>query len=649
MNPRQYWFTEDAATVAQHLDRVHGSWMKWSSNPVVQAWVRNTISYYSNVLEPASWETSLTYEGEQGELVKMLVPEARQLVRQFVSLITKQRLAFQAVAMSRGSDVAQETRLGNGLGNQIVEDQRLDSKGERLAELACVLGVSYMKSTWRSDRGSPQVAQGEGVLYNGDLEMTVLSPFDVFFDYQIEEWDQLDWVEVRTMKSRWSLIAQFPDLESEILALPTTREWNGPQTSSYDGVGSDDLVFCYEVFHKPTPAVPQGRMLMYSDDKTIYYDGPNKYGCIPIEQCKPEPIMGMGLGYPMFSNLLPAQEMMDHSFSAIATNQAAFAVQNVTVARGAAIGVQAINGMNFISFTPQNVPGGGKPEALQLTQSAPETFKFADLLRDRLTGLSNLNSAIRGQPPAGVTSGAAIATLTSNALEFVTSFSKAWTECLERSLMHGINAYRKFAEIPHLVRMVGKNFQAFNREFVGKDLDPIQGMKLTMSNPMLMTIAGRESIADKCLKSGLVKSMQEYFSILEGAPVQQLYQTELSENDLMQSENDALMDGQPVIALSTDDHAAHIRSHCGLLNDPAVRFNNKRVKEILNHVIEHETLAKDTDPFLLAMVRTGKMPDGGPPPPEGAMPPGPGLPPPPGGVGQPAQPATDKLNRGGEA
>jgi len=129
------------------MDRVHGSWMKWTSNPVIQAWIRNTISYYSNVLEPAAWETSLSFAGEQGELVKMLVPESRQLVRQFVSLITKQKLSFQAVAMASGSDVMQQTRLGNALANQIVEDQRLDQKAERLAELSCVLGLGSLMST----------------------------------------------------------------------------------------------------------------------------------------------------------------------------------------------------------------------------------------------------------------------------------------------------------------------------------------------------------------------------------------------------------------------------------------------------------------------------------------------------------------------
>jgi hypothetical protein len=651
----EYWFQEDAETVAEELIAIHSGWMKWSSNPVIQSWTRNLVAYYSAVLEPDAWDTSLTFEGEQGELVKMLIPEARSLTRQYVSLITKQRLAFQAIAETTGHDVTSDIRIGNSLGNQVVETQRLDTKAERLAEMAYVVGGGFLKTVWRSDKGIPRVASKEGaLLYDGDVEISVMKPWEVYYDYTIEEWDNVDWAECRTMKSRWSLIAQFPGLKDEILALPSARSESGNNTTSgFHDVGSDDLVFCYEAYHRPTPAIPQGRMLMYSDAKTIYFDGANRYETIPIEPMTPEQIIGMGFGYAPFSNMLPAQEMLDHSYSAVATNQSAFAVQNVTVARGAAISVQSINGMNFISFTPQNVPGGGKPEALQLTQSSPETFKFAEMIQDRMVALSNLNAAIRGQPPAGVTSGAAIATLTSNALEFTASFSKSWVICIEKTMQHAINAYQKFCEVPHLVYMVGKDNQTYAKKFVGGDLKSIRRMKMSITNPLLLTIAGRTDIADKMLKTGLIKTPQQYFSLLEGASPQTIYKDELSESDLLEAENDELIDGKDVIALSTDDHAAHIRSHAALLNNPSVRRDNERVETILDHILEHDRLAKETDPFLLAMVRTGKMPEGGPPQPE---PQGPQMPPGGGEMGgqpgdpasKPAQPANDMLSRGSD-
>ena len=613
MKHAEYWWKEDATTVANSLMASHRSWDNPSTNPFHRAWMRNMVAYYSAVLQPSAWETSLSFAGEQGELVEMLVPQARTLVRQFVSLITKQKLSFQCIAQSDGADVVQETRLGNSLVNQIVDQQRLDGKADRLAELAAVLGISFLKATWRTDKGKPRaVDSSDTMLYDGDLEISVLNPFDVYFDYNISEWEDLDWVEVRSLKNRWTLIAQHPELEDEIKAIPRARDYKSANLANYSSTAAeDDYIYCFEAFHKPTPALPQGRLVIYADETTIFFDGPNRYMCIPVEPCRPEPVIGYGFGYPMLSNLLPAQEMLDHSFSALATNQSAFAVQSVTVPRGAAISSDELNGMNFIQFTPQNVPGGGKPEALQLTQSSPETFKYIELLTNNMQQLSNINSALRGQPPPGVTSGTAIATLTSSALEFITSFSKAYSSCLERTMMHAVNAYRNFASVPHMIREVGKNYQASDKEFVGSDLDPIKNIKISVSNPLMQTIAGRSDLAEKLLNMGVIKDAQEYLGLINGDDPANLYKTEMSENDLITSENDALLKDGQVVALSSDDHARHCREHAGLLNDPQVRFNNKAVPVILEHIQEHIQLARDTDPFFTALVRTGKMPEGG--------------------------------------
>jgi hypothetical protein len=152
--------------------------------------------------------------------------------------------------------------------------------------------------------------------------------------------------------------------------------------------------------------------------------------------------------------------------------------------------------------------------------------------------------------------------------------------------------------------------------------------------------------------------MQEYFSILEGAPVTELYRTELSENDLISSENNDLLDGTPVRAMSGDNHPLHAREHHAIMNDPELRRRAAAgdseaetiLKNATDHILEHVELAKNTDPFFLAMIQTGKMPEMGPMPPEGGAP----MPPEGGGemgeevpgAAQPAQPSQDMLERG---
>jgi DNA-binding protein Fis len=230
-----------------------------------------------------------------------------------------------------------------------------------------------------------------------------------------------------------------------------------------------------------------------------------------------------------------------------------------------------------------------------------------------MTQLSNLNSTIRGEPPAGLTAGTAIATVTTNALEFLNSFSKSQNRCLERAMGKAFRVWRKFAQQGHSVIVEGKNGMAMSKPVTGADVNGIAGVKIQVSNPLMQTLGGRSDLADKLMQNGLVTNLKGYFRIIDGAPPSEIYGTELSEADLESAENDAMMEGKPVIALSIDDHPSHIRTHSSLLNDPDIRMSNERVAPILQHIMEHAQLAQATDPMLMAMVRTGKMPQLPPP------------------------------------
>lgn len=661
---KSYWAADlDPEVVVKHLLEGRKADGMWSSTPMTQTVVRNNIAYCSNVLQPNAFDTSLVFGGEQGELVKMFVPQARSLIRDIVTVVTKEKLAFNALAERRGTDVVQETKLGNALSNQIVDDEGMNTKGVILTEGSLVDGMYFLASTWRTDRGQIWTSNGKMPMYSGSVGIDTVSSVDMRWNWRLSDWQQVPWAERRVKRNRWDLCAQFPKFARHIQALPPADDTDVADVELRT-IDDEDMVYVYEFYHRSCPALRNGRMLFYSDPKTIYSDGVNEYcgfkgdKTIPIEPMIPERINRFLLGHPMFSNLLPAQEMLDHGFSAVATNQSAFAVQNILSPRGANLSVHDIAGMNFVSYTPQNIPGGGKPEPMQLTQSAPETFKFMDMLYSHMQQLAKVPGALRGAPPPGVTSGTAIATLTTNAIEFISSTSGAYQDCIERTMMHAINAYRRFASVKHLVFMAGRGFETTKKSFVGKDLDPITKVRLVRSNPMMQTITGRADLADRLVKNRYVKSTKDYVGILEGEPLSKLYATELSESDLIDAENELLMAGkglEEVPVLSTDDHAEHMRKHAALLNEPYVRTNSTRTKAVTDHMLKHFEEAKRADPFLTAMVRTGMMPEGGPPQPPkqpalpapGGAPVRPGLPLPGAADNQAAAPAQDLLNRGG--
>lgn len=600
------------------------------------------MAYYSPAMAPTSWDTSLIFEGEQGELVRMYAPKARTLIQRQVNLVTKQKLAAQCVSQAEGSEVIQDLHLGNSVLDQYITTERLDIKGRELCEGGLVCGSWFTETNWRTDKGEPRTRLDDNViLYTGGIDIQLKSPFDVFYDMTVQDWTMLDYVETRCTMNRWNLIAQHPDLEGYITALPSVVEAGGPNSWFDKNRGEDDdLIYVYKCYAKPSPALPAGRMIIYGDENTVFYDDENIYKCIPVEPYIPEKVLGLGFGYPQLTNLLASQEMFDNSLSAIATNQAQHAVQSVSVPRGANINVNELNGMRFVSFTPQNVPGGGKPEPLQLSQSSPDTFRFADQLSNLMQDMSSIAPTT---PPPGVTSGTAIATLAANSVEAMSGPSGSYVACIERTLEHAMNFTKMFAKVPQKVAIRGLNNKLLMKDFVGSDIAPISGVKVQLQNPLMQTIAGRIEIGEKLMQ--MPREMwPQYVSILEGEPLTQIYKGDLSQNDLIVNENELLGQGRDTPALASDDHGMHAKEHAGLLNDPAVRINGKAIQVILDHIAEHERLAKETDPFFLAMIRTGKVPDMQPPAqPQAPKGPTPNLEMP---EVQGAEPAQDLLQRG---
>lgn len=657
-----YWMQQDSDELASKLISYHGKFLASATNPIYDCWARNSYYYYSNVFESQGAASSLNFVGDQGELVQMRVPQARSLTRQLLTLITKQKLAFVSEAETTDRSVVEEMRIADAVCIDTVKDQTVDVKAEKMTEHGLVLGTGYIKTTWRTDRGSPFIVGPDGqVVFEGDNEVSIPFVSDVIFDYSVDEWDNLDWVEVRVRRNRYDLIAEFPELTTQILRLSSCKTDN--IRAMFFGMSEDDNVYVYELYHKPTPALPKGRMMFYSDPETVYLDGENLYGCIPVEQFKPEHINGVGFGFPMFSALLPAQEMFDHEMSAVATNHSAYGIHNVTAPRGAGIEVQELYGMNFVSYTPQPVPGGGKPEPLQLMQASPEAFKFMDTLLGSMQQISNVNAALRGDIGQS-TSGVAIATLTTNALEFLNSYTRAYYKCMERTMFHCINNITRFAGPDRQVRLTGKNHQTYTKRYKGDQLKAIKSIKIQSVNPLMQTIAGRLEIAKDAIKNGYIRDMSAYAKILDGEPLSTLTEVEQSQDDLISEENQMLLDGQKVLCSSADNHPQHMMKHFTVVNSQKARQDHELYSRTMDHIMEHYGLSQSTDPMLLAMVNTGRMPEapmGAPPmaPPSGG--PGSGAPSPQGGgdlgglagpesksIGAlpEAKPARDLVNRG---
>jgi len=623
----QEWFRN--VEYNRYLDKIKHSWS----------------SYHGIYYEDSH---NISFGGEQGELVNLAVNHYRNIAKHILNMVTASRPSFQARAINTDRKSLVQAQLANGLLDYYMRERRLERYIKKAVEYAIVLGSGFVKMEWNSTKGEitdfiePDPSSiveydedGEPLdedgnilkatpVYQGDVEFYTLSPFDVVFDPTKETPEQQKWAICRTFINKYDLAAKYPEYTEEILSIaPKGSNGEGRVVSITPYDDTTDIPV-YEFFHEPTEAVPEGRYLLYLDHSTVLMDTPLPYPQIPLYRIAPSDILGTPYGYTEMWDLLPIQDTINSLYSTIATNQNAFGVQNILNPMGNGLKVnQMEGGLNFLEYTPMpQIPGGGKPEPLNLTNTPAEIFNFIPTLIKDMETISGVNSVARGNPEASLKSGNALALVQSQALQFMSGLQQSYIQMLEDVGTGLIGILKQFADAPRVVAIAGLNNATKVEEFKAEDLSEVSRVVVDVGNALMQTTAGRAQVAENLLQMMPDKmSPEKYLMVLNTGNLDTLTDGIMDELQTIIGENEALVKGDVIIALATDHHSMHIREHRDVLSDQKLRQDVELVDRTLAHIQEHILLLQNTDPNLLAIIGEQPLaPAGGTP--IGQQPPG---------------------------
>lgn len=579
----------------------------------------------------------IKFGGEQGELVHLNVNHFRNLARHMLVMITSNRPVFKARAINTDARSMSQAYLADGILDYYMREKHLEDVLKDSVEMAIVLGAAFVKMEWNATAGEPFDADpdtGE-VTYEGEIEFTKVSPFDVVFDGTKDTWDQ-DWVMCRSSRNRYDLVAKYPEYEEQILGLPTKDVSMGLSTSVFSNDETDD-VYIYEFYHRRSEAVPGGRYMLFLDRDIVLLDTKLPYRQVPVFRISASDIMGTPYGYSPMFDVFPIQEGINSLYSTIMTNQNANGVQNIWIQPGSDINVESLGGgMNVIESQT-------KPEPLQLTATPKEVFDFLSTLIQSAETISGVNSVARGNPEASLKSGTALALVQSMSLQFISGLQQSYVRLMEDVGTALISILKDFAMTPKTVALVGKNNRPLLKEFTGESVSAINRVIVDVGNPLANSTAGKVQMAEQMLQMGIIKNPQQYFQVMSTGRLDAAYEDEMDELLLIKRENEMLMDGESPIVSPLDKHNEHIMEHRAVLADPDLRTNPDLVRIVLEHIQGHIDALRNTDPALLQMIGQTPLPPPGvdpnsPPPnapPHGEGPPpgqeGDGMAPPPSG------------------
>lgn len=574
-----------------------------------EAWSAYHGAYYTD----AGSGHRITFSGEQGELVNLPVNHYRNICRHILTMVTASRPTMEARATNTDYKSLVQTKLANGLLDYYMREKRLEDFLYRAIEYAIVFGSGYIKMEWNATSGEiyDYNEETDTPIYEGDVKFSNLSPFDVVFDSTKEDSSQHDWVLCRSFKNRFDLAAKYPENAEDILRMETKDQM---QRNDFNNIFYDetDDIAVYEFYHKRTESMPEGRYVLFVDSEIVLADASMPYRELPIYRVAPADILGTPHGYSDTFDILPIQDALNSMYSAILSNQNAFAVQNVLSPRGADVDIEQISSsLNFIEYNPI---GGAKPEALNLLKTAPETYEFINMLERTIETISGVNSVSRGNPESSLQSGNALALVQSMALQFVSGLQQSYVKMIEDVGTGLINMLKDFAAVPRVAMIVGESNRSYMREFSGDDLSSVNRVIVDVGNPLAKTTAGRVQMAEQLLQMGLIKTPEHYITIINTGKLETMTEGIDKQLLLTKAENEKMLGGEDVMAVATERHSIHIKEHGDVLADPDLKNDPELVQRVQAHIQEHIHLLQTTNADLLALIGEQPLsPPGGTP------------------------------------
>lgn len=636
----KYWATlEDLEFINAAMNKVHDYNNYIEESGIYWLLVRCYVAYYGANL--TNNEIGTMFSGArldtQDKVIRLKLNHYRNVLKHALQLTTSQKPALSCRSTNTDEKSQAQTILGAGLIDFYIREKNYGKVFSKATEYGLALFEGWIHSPWRKDIGDVYEYDEENdkTVYQGDVDPKVLSMLSVIRDTEIEH-DNHQWLIVEEFANKWDLAAEYakndPELYSKIIHT-SSADTNSNKVERLSHYISNrttktksDQIRVYTFYHERSPALPKGRVFKFIDGAMLL-DKPLPYRKIPLNCIKPDSILESPFAYSPAAEILGAQQAIDVISTAIMTNNGVNGVQKIWTQTGDNVTPTDLgNGVtHFQSKT--------KPEGLNFTNTSPETYNFLNTLVGAIETLSGISSTVRGNPEANLKSGAALALVVSQSIQFASLFEQSYNKMIEDEGTDLIDKLRVFAKTPRIAAIMGEASRPYQKEFNADDLSEINRVVVEQANALSKTVAGRIQLADTLLEKGMIENPKQYLAVIATGQLDPT--TENTQFRLLniRAENEEMRRGNDVNAVVTENHADHIKEHSVLIENPDAKKDPALLELVLAHIQEHLDLWRSADPALLMI--TGQEPPPPPLPPKGGMP-GAKTPPPGGGGESPA-------------
>ena len=663
-NPDVYWAaeTDSKKAVAGTIERIRRYREALKASGRADRMKRNWNAYQGWGPRNDADASRLLASGESGEMLSVTVNHFAAMVNQAVVLTTSNKPAVTAIPSNSDFESLAQGQLAESLNDYYDRELAVSDREYEATMSMVLLSEAWIVEDWDATAGPDYMPEENGKMAKqGDVRLYSLTPFDAAVDPDVQDCESYTWVCWRRRANRFDLAAQYPKCAVKLKATNLTNS-----DGTYDGVGESgdsmefrrkrtvrsdsDCVYVWELRHLKTPALPNGRRILFVNSDCVLADSveTDEAGAVadygyPFGKelyaytAAPERIPGLPDGHTAFFDLLSMQEGIDLSASIMASAINAGGLQNLYVPRGANVTASKLTGaLNIIEFD-----GPTLPQAQDNLSINPAVQAWAEMCIGWMRQRVSLNDVVMGEPSKGMPA-QAMALLRAQAVEFHSRLQASYERLVQRTRTGILKLLQQYATTDRVALVSGKANSWALKHFKATDLTGVDRFVVESVNPVLKTLAGKVGFAQPLLDSGQI-NIQEYLQLVATGRMEPILRFEQDNQARIQKEKEMLMqgigmppvqlqpDGLPVLMpdgspIFIDDGAPHIRplitdthwidipEYLGVLAMPEVRDNPMVVKAVTEIVDYKLRLWRQMDMGLIMLLKG--MP---PPPPPGMM------------------------------
>jgi len=643
---KPYWAAEPnvADFVKRALKRRNRYLRTLSATGRAERMRRSWRAYYGYSPDGESDASALVRAGDDGEVIKVTPNQYATLLRQTYVRMVSKRPAFKAVSTNSDYSSIVQTTMADDLIGFYDRKVAATEREDEVAFVALLLGEAWKVDSWDKSLGKPAAATEDGQIVNeGDISLRVASPINVFYDPRLPNKESLSWFGYRYVCNKYELAASYPAIADEILKrtlkqpeLDIGFQFGGSlQTETED----EDDVWVYEVRHLKTPALPNGRLVLFLDSECVLFDSastPAPGNVYPYEELHANAVVaekqpGSLIGHTPFFDLLSLQELVDMTASISASAVNAGGLMNLWMPPGAdPVVEQVASGLNIIKSPV-------KPEAIGTVVVPPAVLQLGEYAERMMRSRVAINElAATGRPSSGMPAQLA-ALMEAQTEEFHSEIEKSYKSFVEKSRTGMLRLLKRFGNTVRVAEIAGKNNTYKLQEWSKEDLAGVERFTVEETGNALRSISGRMAAADQLIQRGAIDGAQ-YLQLWSTGRIENLYEGRQANDARVEAEKELLRmgvglppvdlaasqatgapqfvaDGKTYVnPLISDTHWSDIKAALDVINTPEARKNAAVTKAVLEVISRRLELWQQQPPALTMLL-------GGVPYPQPMMPP----------------------------